>query len=74
MVQRFLVCTADLTKLEYIKIPRSYVSGPLDDIELHNFGYSYQDVFIAVAFIRALVTTPTGEVKKSLRLFWGNCA
>ena len=40
MVQRFLVCSADLPKLENIKIPRSYFSGPFDNIELHMFGDS----------------------------------
>ena len=74
MVQRFLVWSADLQKLENIKIPRRYLSGPFDNIELHMFGGSSQDIFSAVAFLRARVKTPTGEEKQSLRLFWGTRA
>ena len=74
MVQRFLAWSADLTMLENIKIPRSYFSGPFDNIELHMFGDSSQDIFSAVAFLRAQVTTPTGKRKQSLRLFWGKRA
>ena len=44
MVQSFLVWSADLPKLENIKIPRSYFSGPFDNIELHMFGDSSQDI------------------------------
>ena len=61
MVQRFLVWSADLPKLENIKIPRRYLSGTFDNIELHMFGDSSQDTFSAVAFLRAPVKTPTGE-------------
>ena len=67
--QRFLVWSADLPKLENIKIPRSYFSGPFDNIELHMFGDSSQDIFGAIAFLRARVKTPTDEEKQSLRLF-----
>ena len=68
MVQRFLVWSADLPKLENIKIPRSYFKGPFDNVELHMFGDSSQDIFSAVAFLRARVTTPTGKVKTELVL------
>ena len=74
MVQRFLVWSADLPKLENIKIARSYFSGHFDNIELHMFGDSSQDKFSAVAFLQARVKTPTGEKKQSLRLFWGKRA
>ena len=71
MVQRFLVWSADLPKLENIKIPRSYFSGPFDNIELHMFGDSSQDIFSAVAFLRARVKTPTGEEKTELAFVLG---
>ena len=71
MVQRFLVWSADLSKLENIKIPRSYFSGPFDNIELHMFGDSSQDKFSAVAFLRARVKTPTGEEKTELAFVLG---
>ena len=74
MDQRFLVWSADLPKLENIKIPRSYSSGTFDKIELYMFGDSSQDIFSAVAFLRARVKTPTGKEKQSLRLFWGKRA
>ena len=68
MVRRFLIWSADLPKLENIKIPRSYFSGPFDNIELHIFGDSSQAIFSAVAFLRARVKTHTGKEKQSLRL------
>ena len=61
IVQRCLVWSADLPKLENIKIPRSYFSEPFDNIELHTFGDSSQDIFSAAAFLRARVKTSTGE-------------
>ena len=70
MVQKFLVWSADLPKLENIKVPRSYFSGPFYNIEFHMFGDSSQDIFSAVAFLRARVKTPTGKGKTEL-LFRG---
>ena len=71
MVQRFLVWSADLPKLENIKYPGSYFSGTFDNIELHMFGDNSQDIFSAVAFLRARVTTPTGEEKTELAFVLG---
>ena len=71
IVQRFLVWSADLPKLENIKIPRSYFSGPFDNIELHMFGDSSQDIFSAIAFLRTRVRTPTGEEKPELAFVLG---
>ena len=71
MVQRFLVWSADLQKLENNKILRSYFSGHFDNIELHIFGDSSQDIFSAVAFLRARVKTPTGEEKTELAFVLG---
>ena len=70
-VQRFLAWSADLPKLENIKIARSYFTGPFDSLELHMFGESSQDIFSAVAFLRAQVTTPTGKVKTELAFVLG---
>ena len=61
-----MVWIADLPKLENIKIPRIYFTGPFDNVELHKFDDSSQDNFSAVAFVRARVTTPTGELKTEL--------
>ena len=52
-VQRFLVWSADLLKLEIIKIPRSHFTGTFDNVELYMSGDSSQDIFSAVAFLRA---------------------
>ena len=71
MVQRFLFWSMDLPKLENIKIPRIYFSGPFDKIELHMFGDSSQDIFSAVAFLRARVKTPMGEEKTELAFVLG---
>ena len=54
---------ADLPKIENIKIPRSYFTVPFDNVELHMFGDSSQDIFSAVAFLRSRVMITTGEVK-----------
>ena len=65
MVQRFLVWSADLPKLEKIKIPRSYFSGPFDNIELHMFGESSQE-------LRARVKTPMGKKNRACVCFGEN--
>ena len=71
MVQRFLYWSADLPNLENIKIPRSYFTGPFDNVELHLFGDSSQDIFSAVTFFRVRVTTPAGKVKTELAFVLG---
>ena len=71
MVQRFLYWSADLPKLENMKIPRSCFSGPFDNIELHMCGDSSQDFFSAVACLRARVKTPTGDEKTELAFVFG---
>ena len=65
MIQLTLVWSTDLPN---IKIPLSYFSGPFDKIELNMFGDSSQDIFSAVAFFGAHVTTPVGEEKTELGL------
>ena len=71
MVQRFLVWSADLPKPENIKIPRSHFTGPFNNVELLMFGESSQDIFSAVAILRARVTTPTGKIKTELAFVLG---
>ena len=46
-----------LQLLRSLTIPRSYFTEPFDRIELHMFGDSSQDVFCAVAFLRALLAS-----------------
>ena len=71
MVQRFFVWSTDLPKPENIKIPLSSFSGPSDNIELHVFGDSSQDIFIAVEVLRAREKNPTGEEKTELAFVLG---
>ena len=59
-VERFLEWSVELPKLAAITIPRSYFSGNFEYLELHMFGDSSQEVFSAVAFLRARVTTSSG--------------
>ena len=50
---KFLEWHSGLHLLGSLTISRSYFTEPLDRIELHMFGDSSQDVFCAVAFLRA---------------------
>ena len=59
-VERFLEWSVELPKLAEIPIPRSYSSGNFEHLELHMFGDSSQEVFSAVAFLRAQVNTSSG--------------
>ena len=59
-VERFLEWSVELPKLAEITIPRSYFSGNFKHLELHMFGDSSQEVFSAVAFLRAQVNTSSG--------------
>ena len=51
--KQFLEWSSGLHLLGSLTIPRSYFTEPFDRIELHLFGDSSQDVFCAVAFLRA---------------------
>ena len=53
--EQFLDWAQELPTLSEITIPRSYFRGNIENIELHMFGDSSQDVFSAVAFLRARV-------------------
>ena len=59
-VERFLEWSVELPKLDEITIPRSYFSEKFEHLELHMFGDSSQEVFSAVAFLRAQVNTLNG--------------
>ena len=59
-VERFLEWSVELLKLTEITIPRSYFYGNFEHLELHMFGDSSQEVFSAVAFLRARVTASSG--------------
>ena len=47
--EKFLEWAAELPKLSEITIPRSYFRETIENVELHVFGDSSQDVFSAVA-------------------------
>ena len=51
--KQFLEWHSGLHLLGSLTITRSYFTEPFDRIELHMFGDSSQDVFCAVAFLRA---------------------
>ena len=61
MMNRFEVRSSDLPKLCDITIPRSFFSEAFDQLELHVFGDSSQDVFSSVAFLRAKVKSGSIE-------------
>ena len=50
---KFLGWHSGLPLLGQLTIPRCYFTEPVDQIELHMFGDSSQDVFCAVGFLRA---------------------
>ena len=52
--KQFLEWHSALHLLGSLTIPRSYFTEPFDQIELHMFGDSWQDVFCAVAFLHAV--------------------
>ena len=58
--EKFLEWAAELPKLSEITMPRSYFRGIMESVELHVFGDSSQDVFSAVAFLRAIVDSNEG--------------
>ena len=55
VVTKFLEWSEELPSLSDIVIPRAYFQGKVETLELHLFGDSSQDVFSAVAFLRAKV-------------------
>ena len=61
MMNRFKVWSLDLPKLCNLTILRSLFSGVFDQLELHIFGDSSQDVLSLVAFLRASVNLGSSE-------------
>ena len=59
MIDRFFSWSFELPTLALLTKPRCYFSGPFEHLELHVFGDSSQEVFSAIAFLRALVSRPT---------------
>ena len=70
-VDRFLAWCVELPRLVEITIPRSYISGPFQHLELHMFGDNSQDVFSAVGFLRAKVNCTSGEIITELAFVLG---
>ena len=64
---KFLERHSGLPLLGQVIIPRCYFTEPVDQIELHMFGDSSQDVFYAVGFLRARLKYPSSLVKLALR-------
>ena len=50
----------ELPKLSEITLPGSFFSGNFEQLELHMFGDSSQEVLSAVAFLQDRVTTSSG--------------
>ena len=59
-VEKLLDWSVELPKFAKICIPGCYYSGNFEHLEFHMFGDSSQEVFSAVAFILARVTTSNG--------------
>ena len=59
-VERFLEWSVELPKLAEFTILRRYFLGEFEHLEPHMFGDSSQEVFSAVAFLRAQANTSTG--------------
>ena len=55
--KKFLEWAAELPNLSETTIPRSYFRGTMRSVEIHVFGDNSQDVFAAVAFLRARVSS-----------------
>ena len=70
-VDRFLAWCAKLPQLAQITLPRSYLSGPFQHLELHLFGDSSQDVFSAVGFLRAQVFCASREITTEVAFVLG---
>ena len=58
--KKFLEWAKELPKLSEITTPRCYFRGTMESVELQVFGHSSRDVFSAVAFLRARVSSNEG--------------
>ena len=64
MIDRFSSWSSKLPTLALLNIPRCYFSGHFEHLELHVIGDRSQEVYSAVAFLRALVSLPS-EIKRT---------
>ena len=71
MSDRFSSSSSDSPTLTLLTIPRCYFCGPFEHPELHVFGDSSQEVFSAVAFLRALVSPPSENQRIELAFVIG---
>ena len=71
VVTKFLDWSEELPSLSDIVIPRAYFQGKVETLELHLFGDSSQDVFSAVAFLRAKVVKNENEEQTQLAFVFG---
>ena len=70
-VTKFLEWSTELTTLSDITIPRAYFVGEIEALELHLFDDSSQEVFSAVAFLRAKVTAKDSGSTTELAFVFG---
>ena len=70
-VFKFLDWSEELPGLSDIVIPRAYFQGKVETLELHLFGESSQDVFSAVAFLRAKVVKKENREQTQLAFVLG---
>ena len=71
VVTKFLEWSEELPGLSDIVIPRAYFQGKVETLELHLFGDSSQDVFSAVAFLRAKVVKNENQEQTQLAFVFG---
>ena len=76
VVSKFLDWSQELPGLSgyqvsYQVIPRPYFQGKVETLELHLFGDSSQDVFSAVAFLRAKVVNKENQEQTQLAFVFG---
>ena len=71
VVSKFLDWSEELPGLSDIVIPRAYFQGKVETLELHLFGDSSQDVFSAVAFVRAKVVKKENQEQTQLAFVFG---
>ena len=71
VVTKFLEWSEELPSLSDIAIPRAYFQGKVETLELHLFGDSSQDVFSAVAFLRAKVVKRENQEQTQLAFVFG---
>ena len=71
VVSKFLDWSEELPGLSDIVIPRAYFQGKVETLELHPFGDSSQDVFSAVAFLRAKIVKKENQEQTQLAFVFG---